>query len=462
MLAPLPPPTAPVIGQQANNHNLPWVQYFQSLDKFVRSGAGSDTVSISDFSGVDLTGGAASSAAFNAAIAQVGSAGGGTITIPGGSTIALDASLMLGNGTSSAVSTFQGVRIVGMGVPSTAGGGLGTPAATPVTFKWVGPTNTPMVQIAGPLVGWGIENILLDGQSVAGVTGLKVVAGQNGECRFLTVTGCKTGVELTAYGNFGAAIANSMHNTFSNLTILNPAVSGALALLLTGIGIGVGSGQPANSCYNMFFNTTIIAGNSGSETGLNLQGCDSNHFVGVHFYSGVTGTVAGATAVKLDYSVLLNWPESNYLDGVDTAFWATQFANSGTIGNFARANYVRLYEGNGAVAPALDNLIDSNDSAQQPPWVVGTGTGDALVANFAQTFDNAPDGKLFFVRAPGANAATTPAIRIQNRGSDIINCGITKKGGLALAANDIHGAGHELILRYHLSANQMELLNPAT
>lgn len=83
------------------------------------------------------------------------------------------------------------------------------------------------------------------------------------------------------------------------------------------------------------------------------------------------------------------------------------------------------------------------------------GTADALTAAFTPITTSLTDGLQHYVRAASANATTTPTYAPDSLPAHTI----TKFGGAALIAGDIQ-AGHELILRYRLSATRWELLNP--
>jgi hypothetical protein len=61
------------------------------------------------------------------------------------------------------------------------------------------------------------------------------------------------------------------------------------------------------------------------------------------------------------------------------------------------------------------------------------------------------------LRAIGANTVTNPTLALNGGTARTI----TKFGGSALAAGDISGAGHEIILRYRASATRWELVTPA-
>jgi hypothetical protein len=87
---------------------------------------------------------------------------------------------------------------------------------------------------------------------------------------------------------------------------------------------------------------------------------------------------------------------------------------------------------------------------------VAGGSADVITA----TFTPAPvlaDMMELNVRALAANATATPSFNPNGLGA----LTITKTGGVALAAGDIYGAGHELKFRYRASPARFELLNPA-
>ena len=465
MLAPLPPPSSQFASPSGNMPAQTWAQYFQSLDQTVRglSGGtpttGGDETSIIDIDPTfDLTGATDMASALQTAIN--GLTNGGTLTFPAGSVVKIGSTVSLGNGTSSAKSTIQGIALKGVGGVA-IGGAFNTPTATPLRFVWSGTTGGIMFEIAGPLAGWGLGNLELDGNSSAGQA-LRVQSAQNGQCNYLTILNCTTdSLRLDAYTTFATAgEANTMHNTFINTTVILPNVANAVAILLT----GAATGTPANSCYNTFINTTVIdQAGTASKFGLYLQGCDSNVFHSAHFVGGATASAA----VTFDYSVENAWPASNYLNAFDTGGWDVQFQNSSTApGVFARTNYVSLTETNDAVAPSLDNMLCWNNSEQILPWCVAasTGTANAIHAQFAQTFNGLPDGRLIHVRAIAANTVAAVTLQLFDHGSDagLGTQVITKRGGTALVAGDIAAAGHELILRYNLAHTRWELLNPTT
>lgn len=89
-------------------------------------------------------------------------------------------------------------------------------------------------------------------------------------------------------------------------------------------------------------------------------------------------------------------------------------------------------------------------------WVDSGGTADSLTATYSPAITTLVDGQLCYVRAGAANATTTPTFSPNGLTARVI----VKNGGAALAAGDISGDGHELILRYDLTNTRWELLNP--
>jgi len=89
-------------------------------------------------------------------------------------------------------------------------------------------------------------------------------------------------------------------------------------------------------------------------------------------------------------------------------------------------------------------------------WAIAGGTADALTALYSPNTMAPVDGQLYWVRATAANATTTPTFSPDADTPRVI----VKYGNDPLAAGDINGAGHELILRYRASDTKYELLNP--
>lgn len=92
-------------------------------------------------------------------------------------------------------------------------------------------------------------------------------------------------------------------------------------------------------------------------------------------------------------------------------------------------------------------------------WAVAGGSADAITATYTPAHGTLRDGMLFGIRAAAANATTVPTFAPDTQPSGIIY----KLNKAALLANDIYGANHEILLRYHVDTTPWyELLNPST
>jgi hypothetical protein len=90
-------------------------------------------------------------------------------------------------------------------------------------------------------------------------------------------------------------------------------------------------------------------------------------------------------------------------------------------------------------------------------YVDGGGTADAITAAYSPTITALVDGMELGVRATAANATTTPTFSPDGLTARVI----VKGGGSALAAGDIAGDGHDLMLRYNSAGTPTwSLLNP--
>lgn len=89
------------------------------------------------------------------------------------------------------------------------------------------------------------------------------------------------------------------------------------------------------------------------------------------------------------------------------------------------------------------------------PVAAAAGTVDAITADYTPDITLA-DQKMVAVVAAGANTSTTPTFAPDGLTARTI----VKNGGQALAAGDISGAGHVVILEYNLANTRWELLNP--
>ena len=236
-----------------------------------------------------------------AAIDALPDAGGTLFITPG--TYVLTQTLRLGNGTAAHVSDRQGIQIVGLGAPFNAS--LGYTPNPSVKLVWAGGA-APVIEVAGPLAGWGIRGLAIDGGGVA-THGVRVVSAQFGvlaDCFIVGATRADVGTDtVTTFP--GAANTNVLHNRFSNVFV---GAAGLYALELNG------SSPQAITEYNTFDNIFLVV--VGNGIGLQLGACAHNVFTNLHISLG-----AGATApinLAYDNGQSSAWPGGNIFFGLET------------------------------------------------------------------------------------------------------------------------------------------------
>lgn len=287
---------------------------------------------------------AAIQAAINAAGASSGSIG--TVRMPPGK-YKVSTTLALGNGTTSAVSTLNGIRLAGDGQPidpSDFFGGYSSLVA-PTQIVWAG-NASPMVQVNGPMMGWGLHNLYIDGAGVA-THCLYVNSGQFGDCKNLALRDATVAaIWSTTVSPFGSVSnCDSLHNRWENILIALSASANARGINLTGQNGG------SNTSYNHFQNVAIDLASNTSGVGLYLASCDSNVFFNLHMFNAASGTVP----ITMDYSQVTGgvWPASCDFYHVDYGPSTTPVAVIGTPGSGARPNnFFGVVETNGGNYPA--------------------------------------------------------------------------------------------------------------
>jgi len=129
------------------------------------------------------------------------------------------------------------------------------------------------------------------------------------------------------------------------------------------------------------------------------------------------------------------------------------------------ASAVAAFIAAGQATDVVDTLTPAQiyqmfvDSLLGSSWgkAVAAGTPDALTADFTPNITALVNGQTLIVEATAANtAAATLAV------DAIAAKAIVKGSNAALAAGDIAGANHWLMLQYDLSLDKFVLLNPAT
>lgn len=288
------------------------------------------------------------------AINAVAAVGPGIVWVSGICNI--NSSIIIGNGSGSAPSTYQGIYLIGVGNLSAFPNlGFSTPTTGP-KFVWTGSGTGGIISIAGPMQGWGVQNIYMDCNSVSNSVGMDVVSAQNGDSRNLSIINCvNTGLLSTTVAPFGSFTdTNSENNSYVGLNIQVPNIASAKGIGLTGV-----SGATSDTDYNYFANINLImqGGSNVASIGIALQAADTNEFHNVHYIN--NGSNTSAICLILDYSNNASFPSSNKFYGIDTATCAggTQVENNSTPNSGASPNWVYIGEANSMSIPSINNLV---------------------------------------------------------------------------------------------------------
>ena len=170
-----------------------------------------------------------------------------------------------------------------------------------------------------------------------------------------------------------------------------------------------------------------------------------------------SGTFTRIVPAYVFDTVISGTSVNSEMDGIATALTASLAKDGQTTptANLPMGTYRHTGVGTGTARTDYAALGQVQDGSAN--WVDGGGTADVITATYSPVITALVDGQLCFVRATLANATTTPTFSP----SGLTARTIVKNGGVALAAGDIVGDGHQLILRYDLAGTQWELLNPA-
>lgn len=296
-------------------------------------------------------------AAIQSAIAEAAAAGADVLL--DAKRYLITSTLNVGNGSTAAVSSYGGVRLLGRGQPLLPPQFLaGYPVASNrcTSLVWGGAQGGTMVSIRGPLQGWGLHNIFLDGsggsEDFGGKAGrgLEVWSGQNGDCQNLTFRGCREAsiYSATVLPPPGVLNSDSLHNRYRNINIATAWANGVKGIVLAGAGVP-GPNTDFNDFSNIAISLPTSPASAASAYGLYLQACDSNHVSNLHLFNGHTNCLG----VVFDYTVHPDWPAGNTIFAADWGGLTAPVQNAGTPSAAARPNVVYgVSETNGGFMPA--------------------------------------------------------------------------------------------------------------
>jgi hypothetical protein len=298
---------------------------------------------------------------------------GGVILFPT-QTCRINTTLVIGNGTTTTVSTRRGVVLRGLVPPGAFGVPFynGYPAIGGPRLLWGGAASSAMIAVAGPLHGWGLHDLLLDCGSLASSTGLSVTSAGYGDVRNLSVVNCNgAGISSSSVPNtpFGYNV-DSIRNNWQNIDVRVPAVVGAKGVLING-----DSGGTSNTDYNTWTNVFIrFAGDANPNYGLYLGVSDSNVFTSLN----VSGGGPNSVNIVFDYTISAQFPNGNLIFGVDSNNGAggTMWQNIGAPSNTANNYVFGISQANGGVFP---NLAGLSVFASGQVILSGSTSGRALI-----------------------------------------------------------------------------------
>lgn len=311
--------------------------------------ASSASVSVVSF-GADPTGVADSTSAIQNAINSLPALG-GDVLFPVG-VYKVSSTLVVGNGSNSAFSTKQGVRLRGAG-------GMGFPALETtgaVTLRWAGTGGGTLLQFRGPIVGWGVSDINIDdGNGGQLNTGLQVLSASYGLVQNVSIVNCNVAcLDSTTWDPFsGYPVGDSFHNTYINLACSVRSTAFARCIHLRG-----GSTGPlvtSNTDYAVFINATLFLPGSFASTRycLFIQQSDGCAFYTCH----CIGDSNGGIGVLFDYSVNNIYPTGHtfYSPDISSAqFPAGAYLNSGLpAGGTQVHQFFGINRQNTGVAPTI-------------------------------------------------------------------------------------------------------------
>ncbi len=287
---------------------------------------------------------------------------GGIVLFPP-ATCRISNTILVGDGTTSAISTRRGIYLIGRGIPNSPdfwGGGSGNGPK----LKWTGSSTVPMVLIQGPLPGWGVQNLFLDCQSTA-TYGLEVTSASFGDSKNLTIEDCTLGgLYSTSHplGGYGGAItdSSSIRNVYSTVAIFVSTTASSHGLIFTGE-----AGASSNTDYNTVNNLIIGFRSNNGQAGIYLGIADSNIFVGVS----IAAMQSSHSGIQLDYSVNNTFPLSNIFYGLEDQ-GGTPYVTVGAPGAGSKNNFViGPLEANGGIAP--NNVAGWSSSVMSPSAHLG-------------------------------------------------------------------------------------------
>lgn len=268
---------------------------------------------------------------------------GGVICLGAGTYTETGAGPQIGNGTTSAVSTRHGVVIRGAApVQTDIISSFASASAT--VIDCTGTTDGTCFKIVGPLEGWGLENLQINGATSGSQSyGVSVVSAKFGNSKNLFIKGFKRGIDSTTHATFsGGGNFDSFGNIWENLQIVVPSGGTHYGMVLGTASTG------ANTDFNLFKNTFIWPAASGTA-------CMQMNWTDGIIFHGFTCVSNGD--IFLDYTAGSGRvPNNNYWYGLEMGGAAV--TNIGSPGGSDKLNYIFGFsETNASACPNITGTL---------------------------------------------------------------------------------------------------------
>lgn len=357
-------------------------------------------------------------AAINSAIANLPVIG-GDVRIPGPCMIA--SPIVCGNGTSSVLSTRYGIHLVGTSLPNFTKDGS-HPAANAAALRYTGSSGQAIITFYGPMIGWGVENLVIDARGVTNTKGLVVYSGSMGVTNNLVFHDCKIAYELACHSAVTGYTPDISSNCDvirgGNIVIHMPDQTYAIGMLFDGSTDGT-----ASTCFVDLTGVRIYPSAANINYGIVFKVADTVSIKNLLIY-GRNPVVAGTCGVLYEYTGHPYFPCGCMLDVVDVGYnipVSQQFVNNGSSGGAAGQNRItNLSEVNACRYPSqLPNVTTDQETIVQRSYLASDYTGtDVSTAQsvFAASQDSVVlkanrnyrfRGIYNIIRAAGATSHTT-------------------------------------------------------
>lgn len=233
--------------------------------------------------GADPTGVADSTPAFVAAVAAAVLGRKGIVYIPPG-TYRLGSTWTIGDGTSTTISTYAGITILGAG--GQRHNNVNVPSAT--TLLWDGPSNGTVIKFAGPIGGLTMANFHIECNDVAGIA-LQIMHAPHAHIQ--NVSGWNYNIAGFDIDSHGVASFNG-GTELSNVYGDRGLIQGFSLLSVRPNAVGIRLGKTGTTAGWSFIGGSISMGGSTGTAAIEARDTDHCTFVNV------IGTAAQGIRVK--------------------------------------------------------------------------------------------------------------------------------------------------------------------